>query len=50
MFSGEKQLPSELAETAKAGRSASVRLGAVLLTLAVIIVAVIVNWPSIVKS
>lgn len=50
MLSGSKNLPSSLANTAKAGRSASNRLGAILFALAVIIVALVVNWPAILKS
>jgi cytochrome b len=50
MIDGKKQLPPDLAERASAARSASVTLGFVVLSIAVIAVAIAVNWPSIFKS
>jgi cytochrome b len=50
MFSGKKELPAELAHEVNAGRRASVSLGFVVLTIAIAVVTVVVNWSSIVKS
>jgi cytochrome b len=50
MFNGNKQLPESLAREANVARKSSVSVGFVVLTIAIIAVAVAVNWSSIVKS
>ena len=50
MFSGKKDLPPELAREAHAARKASLPLGFVLLSVAIAVVAVVVNWPALFKS
>lgn len=49
MFSGKKDLPPELAREAHAARKASLPLGFVLLSVAIAVVAVVVNWPALFK-
>jgi cytochrome b len=49
MFSGKKELPESLAREANAARRASLPLGFVVLTIAIVAVTIAVNWSSIVK-
>jgi cytochrome b len=50
MIDGKKELPPDLATRASAARSASVKLGFVVLSIAVAAVVIAVNWSSIFKS
>jgi cytochrome b len=49
MFSGKKELPESLAREANAARRASLPLGFVVLTIAIVAVTIAVNWSSIMK-
>jgi cytochrome b len=49
MFTGKKDLPPALASQARLARKASVTVGLVVVSLAVIAVVVAVNWPSLMK-
>lgn len=49
MFNGQKSLPPALAAEANAARRGSMPLGVVLLGAALVVVAVIVNWPILSK-
>ena len=50
MLTGKKSLPPMLAAEANAARKASVPLGFVVLSLAIALVVIAVNWPSLFKS
>jgi cytochrome b len=50
MLTGNKALPPALAQQAAAGSKARISVGFIVLTLAIAVVAVAVNWPAIVKS
>ena len=49
MFSGRKHLPPQLASEAHAARKASLPIGFVVISIAVALVAIAVNWPAIFK-
>jgi cytochrome b len=49
MFSGNKELPPELASQAHAARRASIPLGLVVISLAIAVVVIAVNWPALFK-
>ena len=50
MFSGNKELPPELAREAQTARKASITVGFVVLSLAIAAVAIAVNWSILFKS
>ena len=50
MFSGRKALPPTLASEAEGARKASIPLGFVVLSIAIALVAITVNWPVLFKS
>jgi cytochrome b len=46
MFDGNKHLPSDLAREAQAARKASIGIGFAVLSIAIVAVAIAVNWSS----
>lgn len=50
MFTGRKALPRDLASVAQSAHKASVPLGFVILSAAIALVVIAVNWPALFKS
>lgn len=49
MFTGRKELPADLALEARSARKASMPLGFVVLSIAIVAVVIVVNWPALFK-
>jgi cytochrome b len=49
MFTGRKELPPDLANEAQSARKASMPLGFVVLSIAIVAVVIAVNWPTLFK-